>query len=46
MAQVAPFLGQHNRAIADSLGYDADAVAALERDGVLYAEEAVEQYCR
>jgi len=43
---VAPFLGQHNREIAGDLGYDDDSIAALERDGVLYAEAAVEQYCR
>ncbi len=37
----APLLGEHNRAIAGELGYDADAIAALEADGVLYAEAAV-----
>lgn len=43
---VAPFLGQHNRAIAGDLGYDDNAIEALESDGVLYAEEAVERFCR
>ncbi len=43
---VAPFLGQHNREIVDSLGYDAAGISKLERDGVLYAEPAVEKYCR
>lgn len=38
--RVAPELGQHNRELAADLGYDADAIAALERDGVLYAPAA------
>jgi crotonobetainyl-CoA:carnitine CoA-transferase CaiB-like acyl-CoA transferase len=37
----APLLGQHNREIAASVGYSSDDIAALERDGVLYAEAAV-----
>ncbi len=37
----APLLGEHNREIAGELGYDADAIAALETDEVLYAEAAV-----
>ena len=40
--QPAPLMGQHNRSIAESLGYGADDIAQLERDGVLYAEAAVE----
>ena len=43
---IAPFLGQHNRDIAASLGYDDEAIVALEKEGVLYAEDAVEKYCR
>ena len=37
----APLLGQHNRAIAQGLGYSAGAIDAMVADGVLYAEEAV-----
>ena len=37
----APLLGQHNREIALGLGYSADEVSALTRDGVLFAEAAV-----
>lgn len=37
----APLLGQHNREIAASLGYSNGAMDELERDGVLYCEEAV-----
>ncbi|WP_206243485.1 CaiB/BaiF CoA transferase family protein [Novosphingobium terrae] len=37
----APLLGQDNAAIAAELGYDADAIAAMRADGVLYEEEAV-----
>lgn len=36
---VAPDLGQHNRSIAESLGYSAEDIAAMERDGVLYAQD-------
>jgi crotonobetainyl-CoA:carnitine CoA-transferase CaiB-like acyl-CoA transferase len=39
---VAPAMGQHNREIAESVGYSADDIDAMERDGVLYApEEAI-----
>lgn len=38
----APLMGQDNRRIAADLGYAPDEVDALVRDGVLYAEEAVE----
>ncbi|MDB5893215.1 MAG: formyl-CoA transferase [Rhodoferax sp.] len=41
VTQPAPLMGQHNRSIAQGLGYGADEIAELERDGVLYAEEAV-----
>ena len=34
----APLLGQHNREIAAELGYDAAQIAAMAKDGVLYAE--------
>ncbi len=37
----APLMGQHNRAIAEALGYTPDEVDAMVRDGVLYAEPAV-----
>jgi crotonobetainyl-CoA:carnitine CoA-transferase CaiB-like acyl-CoA transferase len=37
----APLLGQHNRAIAASLGYSEADIDAMTRDGVLYAEKAV-----
>jgi crotonobetainyl-CoA:carnitine CoA-transferase CaiB-like acyl-CoA transferase len=39
----APLMGQHNRTIAGDLGYSADDIEALLRDGVLYAEDAVSQ---
>ncbi len=35
---VAPSMGQHNRDIAASLGFSADDIDVMERDGVLYAE--------
>ncbi len=38
---VAPLLGQHNREIAAGLGFSAADIEAMEKDGVLYAEEAV-----
>jgi crotonobetainyl-CoA:carnitine CoA-transferase CaiB-like acyl-CoA transferase len=38
---VAPLLGQHNREIAAKLGYTQPEIDAMVRDGVLYAEEAV-----
>lgn len=34
----APFIGQHNREIAERLGYHDADVDAMVRDGVLYAE--------
>jgi crotonobetainyl-CoA:carnitine CoA-transferase CaiB-like acyl-CoA transferase len=37
----APLMGQHNRTIAAELGFTAQDIAALQADGVLYAEEAV-----
>ena len=37
----APLLGQHNRAIAASLGYSEADIDAMTRDGVLYSEKAV-----
>ena len=36
----APLLGQHNRIIAESLGYSEADIAAMTKDGVLYAEKA------
>jgi crotonobetainyl-CoA:carnitine CoA-transferase CaiB-like acyl-CoA transferase len=36
----APLLGQHNRAIAASLGYSEADIDAMTGDGVLYAEKA------
>jgi len=38
---VAPLLGQHNRAVAATLGYSKAQIDEMVRDGVLYAEEAV-----
>jgi crotonobetainyl-CoA:carnitine CoA-transferase CaiB-like acyl-CoA transferase len=38
---VAPLLGQHNREMAAKLGYTQPEIDAMVRDGVLYAEEAV-----
>jgi crotonobetainyl-CoA:carnitine CoA-transferase CaiB-like acyl-CoA transferase len=38
----APLLGQHNREVAGKLGFSAGEIQAMERDGVLYAEAAVE----
>jgi crotonobetainyl-CoA:carnitine CoA-transferase CaiB-like acyl-CoA transferase len=35
---IAPTLGQHNREVAVGLGYSEEEIAALIRDGVLYAE--------
>lgn len=37
---VAPDMGQHNRDIASSLGYGADDIETLVRDGVLYSPAA------
>lgn len=39
----APLLGQHNRKIAKGLGYSVEEIETMVRDGVLFAEEAVEQ---
>lgn len=36
----APLLGQHNRIIAESLGYSETDIAAMTKDGVLHAEKA------
>ena len=38
----APLLGQHNREIAADLGFAAQDIDAMVRDGVLYAEEAAQ----
>jgi crotonobetainyl-CoA:carnitine CoA-transferase CaiB-like acyl-CoA transferase len=40
IAQVAPDLGEHNAAIARSLGFADDEIAAMQGDGVLYQKEA------
>jgi crotonobetainyl-CoA:carnitine CoA-transferase CaiB-like acyl-CoA transferase len=40
VTQPAPLMGQHNRSIATGLGYSAEEIAQLEKDGVLYAEAA------
>lgn len=37
----APLMGQHNRAIARSLGYGAEDIDRLVAEGVLHAEDAV-----
>ena len=34
----APLLGQHNREIAERVGFSASDIDAMERDGVLYSE--------
>jgi crotonobetainyl-CoA:carnitine CoA-transferase CaiB-like acyl-CoA transferase len=39
----APLLGQHNREVAAELGFSKTDIDALVRDGVLYAEAAVNQ---
>ena len=38
----APLLGQDNAAIAAELGFDPHAIAQMQADGVLYAEEAAQ----
>jgi len=38
---VAPLMGQHNRQIAAKLGFTATEIDAMEKDGVLHAEDAV-----
>ncbi|MBC9176196.1 CaiB/BaiF CoA transferase family protein [Pseudoroseomonas ludipueritiae] len=40
---IAPTLGQHNADVAASLGYSAAEIAALEQDGVLYAEPVADR---
>lgn len=37
--QVAPDLGEHNAAVAASLGFSVDEIAQLKADGVLYTQE-------
>ena len=37
--EVAPSIGQHNRDIAESLGYSGDEIASMTADGVLYHED-------
>jgi crotonobetainyl-CoA:carnitine CoA-transferase CaiB-like acyl-CoA transferase len=39
----APLMGQHNRDIAATLGYSKNEIDAMVKDGVLYAEQAVEK---
>jgi crotonobetainyl-CoA:carnitine CoA-transferase CaiB-like acyl-CoA transferase len=39
----APLLGQHNREVAAQLGLSSSEIDAMERDGVLYAEPAVQE---
>jgi crotonobetainyl-CoA:carnitine CoA-transferase CaiB-like acyl-CoA transferase len=41
--RVAPLLGQHNREVAAELGFGAAEIEAMVRDGVLYAEAAVDR---
>ena len=36
---LAPLLGQHNREIAESVGYSASDIDAMEQGGVLYSEK-------
>jgi crotonobetainyl-CoA:carnitine CoA-transferase CaiB-like acyl-CoA transferase len=36
----APLLGQHNEAIAASLGYSEADIAAMTKDGVLYSAKS------
>ena len=38
--RVAPLLGEHNREIAEELGFAAAEIDAMQREGVLYAEAA------
>jgi len=40
VTQPAPLMGQHNRSIAEALGYSSDEISQMEKDGVLYAEAA------
>lgn len=41
--RVAPLMGQHNREVAAELGFGAAEIEAMVRDGVLYAEAAVDR---
>jgi crotonobetainyl-CoA:carnitine CoA-transferase CaiB-like acyl-CoA transferase len=41
--RVAPLMGQHNREVAADLGFGAAEIEAMVRDGVLYAEAAVDR---
>ena len=36
--RLAPELGEHNAEIATDLGFEADDITRMQRDGVLYAE--------
>ena len=38
MQQVAPDMGQHNVAVAQTLGYTADEISALQAEGVLFSK--------
>lgn len=38
MQQVAPDMGQHNVAVAQTLGYTADEISALQVEGVLFSK--------
>lgn len=42
----APLLGQHSREIAVELGYSDADIAAMQSDGVLYAEDDVARLCQ
>jgi crotonobetainyl-CoA:carnitine CoA-transferase CaiB-like acyl-CoA transferase len=42
----APLLGQHSREIAVELGYSDADIAAMQSDGVLYAEDDVARFCQ
>ena len=39
----APLLGQHNREVAQSLGYSENDIDTMEATGVLYAEPVVKK---
>jgi crotonobetainyl-CoA:carnitine CoA-transferase CaiB-like acyl-CoA transferase len=41
--RVAPLMGQHNREVASELGFAASEIESMVRDGVLYAEAAVDR---
>ena len=42
---VAPLLGEHNHEIASELGFTDVDIAAMQADGVLYAEDDVARFC-